>query len=136
MKNIMLSVLTAILLMSCTSNKKEGPQAWTELQAFQELIQKPFQHLKDPSAMDSITLSITIENIKSIAEAAQKLADSPLPDKMNNEDIKAKLQKIRNESKALADEIAGGTEDDVIGTKIYSVYSAFVDVNTAWKNGE
>jgi hypothetical protein len=130
--------LCLILLISCSGAKtQEGSVTeWKEFDAFSLEIAKPFAHLKNPSMMDSVTLTATIQNINAIADSAEKLAGSALPDDMNNDSTKQKLEKIKINAKELAKQIAEGTEDDVIGTGIYNIYASFLEVKKARESKE
>ncbi len=118
------------LLASCASKgtKENSTQEWKEMDAFEITIEKAFKPLKDSSTVDAATRMMA-----QVADEAEKLAASTLPDKMNNEEIKKKLEKLKTDSRALANEIATGTEDDVIGTDFYKIHDLYQAIYNAWK---
>ncbi|MGC4021543.1 MAG: hypothetical protein QM734_06190 [Cyclobacteriaceae bacterium] len=133
------SFLFVVFLISCSAKRtaETEVQQWKEFQDFQTLIEKPFQHLKNPAMMDSITVIATVQNINAIAEGAEKLANSTIPEGLNNKGIvKDRLQKLNSDVKILAKYISEGTEDDVIGSGIYSIYTSFQDLKTVWEKKE
>lgn len=117
-------------LASCTSKgtKEVSSTDWNEMTAFEVTIEKAFRPLKDSSTVDSVTRMMS-----QIADEAEKLASSKLPDKLANEEMKTNLEKLRKDTRDLAKEIATGTEDDVIGTDFYKIHDLYQEIHDAWK---
>ena len=119
--------LAVIFLASCEPRRTQySVQEWHEMDALAITMEKAYRPLKDSSTVDAATRLIA-----QIADESEKLATSPLPDKVNNEIIKRKLEKLKTDTRALANEIAAGTEEDVIGTDFYKIHDLYQEIQDA-----
>ncbi len=121
---------TLSFLASCTSKKAEenATQAWREMDALAITMEHAFQPLKDSSSVDTATRLMA-----QIADECEKLASSTLPDRVNNDITRKKLEKLKTDARALANEIATGTEEDVIGSDFYKIHDLYQEIQDAWK---
>ena len=83
--------------------------------------------------------SKNLEPIKSLAnnlaKESEKWAAAPLPDKMNNEDVKAKLEKLKSDSRKLADLVKSGAGDEQIGAGLSALHERFHEIIEEWHGG-
>jgi hypothetical protein len=120
---------TFIFLVSCESRRTaQSVQDWREMDTLAITMENVFRPLKDSSTVDAATRLMA-----QIADESEKLAASKLPDKVNNETIKMKLEKLKTDTRALANEIATGTEEDVIGTDFYKIHDLYQEIHDTWK---
>jgi DNA-binding transcriptional regulator YhcF (GntR family) len=100
------------------------------MEALSITMEKAYKPLKDSSTV------VAAERLMAqIASEAEKLASSTRPDNVNDETVKKKLEKLRTDARALANEIATGTEDDVIGTDFHKIHDLYQEIHDAWKRG-
>jgi hypothetical protein len=70
-----------------------------------------------------------------LADAAEKLAGAPLPEKVNNEEVKRMLEELKTGTRQLASDIADSGEEDTAGTKLYELHDLFHKIQEAWYKG-
>jgi len=121
-------VAVALVLMYCSGKRNQDLAEWEQLENFRVVMERAFVPLRDSSSVASVE-----KNIEQIAEAGEKLAGGDVPEKVNNAAMRAKLEKLKSDTRSLAREIADGTEDDVIGTEFYAVHDLFLEIDAAWR---
>jgi len=125
-------------LLACSSKKGDHEAAasqradeWPEMESFHMVMAEAYHPYKD---------SANFEPIKSLAENLAKesaaWASATLPTGMDNKEIKAKLEKLKTDCRALADQIKGGATDEQIGTSLTSLHEQFHDIMEAWHKGK
>jgi hypothetical protein len=122
--------ITVSFLTSCVTRKSQENSApdWREMDVLATTMERAFQPLKDSSTVGAATRLMA-----QIADESGRLATSTLPGKVNNEIIKKKIEKLKTDTQALANEIATGTEEDVIGTDFYKIHDLYQEIHDAWK---
>lgn len=127
---VVVMAIAVTLLSSCSSRKTQenALQDWREMDALAVTMENAFQPLKDSSTVDAASRLMA-----QIAGESEKLAASTPPDKVNNEIIRKKLEELKKDTRALAEEIATGTEEDVIGTDFYKIHDLYQEIHDAWK---
>ena len=139
---LFLYILTVFL--AC-SGKKEAEHAheheqeaaasddtdWKEMDSFHMIMAETFHPYKDSSNLEPIKV-----HAEHLAMEAEKWVGSALPEKVNNEDVKANLEKLKTDTRALADLIKGGSAtDEQIGTALTGVHDQFHKIQEAWYGG-
>ena len=84
---------------------------------------------------DSLDLKPAKANAAALATAAGKWADAPVPEKVNNDNVKAKLQQLRSETAAFAEIVKSG-DDKAIGESLTKLHDLFHEIQEAWYGGE
>ncbi len=131
MKKFSILVLSAIVFLSCSNREKQedGSGDSKELDAFHKIMAKAYHPLKD-----SGDLNPTKQLINQLANAAEKWSDADLPEKVNTQDIKEKLQKLKVDARTLADDIRDGASDDLIKDKMTKLHDQFHAIMEAWNS--
>jgi Tfp pilus assembly protein PilP len=129
--------MTLIVLVACTAKKETANSVsqeldeWKEMDSFHMIMAEAFHPYKDSS---------NLEPAKKLAEdmatEAAKWADTNLPEKVNNEDVKQQLQKLKADTRALADLIKNGGDKDAIGNSLNVLHDSFHGIMEAWHGGE
>ena len=129
MKNqILILVLLASSFACSTRNHHDEKGEWKELNSFHKIMAEAFHPLKD-SGNVAPAKKLAIQ----LAEEADRWASSSLPEKVNNEEMKANLEKLKAETKSLADEIGKGASDDVVKERLSSLHNQFHKIMEAWQ---
>src|SRR6267378_8581507 len=125
------------ILLACSSKKGDHEAAasqraeWPEMESFHMVMAEAYHPYKD---------SANFEPIKSLAENLAKesaaWASATLPTGMDNKEIKAKLEKLKTDCRALADQIKGGATDEQIGTSLTALHESFHGIMEAWHEGK
>lgn len=135
-KGYLLVWALVILFVASCSPKKEEAKAddavveWKELDSFHMLMAEVFHPLKDSGNVEPAT-----RLMGQLADEAEKWAAAPLPEKVNNDEVKAKIEKLKVDTRAFASEISTITDPAVIGTRLHGVHDLFHEIQEAWYKG-
>lgn len=121
-------------VVACTSKKGEQETAspqdqdeWPEMESFHMVMAEAYHPYKD---------SANLEPIKSLAENLAKesatWASAKLPSAVDNEQVKAKLEKLKTDCRALADQIKEGAPNEQIGSSLNALHESFHGIMEAW----
>ena len=142
-KSLLLLGVLISMLVSCsekkqndqhkeTASKESDEMEWPEMDAFHMVMAEAFHPFKD-----SVNLAPAKQLAEEMALEADKWAASSLPEKVNTDDMKAKLNQLKIDTRALADKIKGGAADAEIGTFLQALHESFHGIMEAWnENGE
>lgn len=83
---------------------------------------------------DSGNLAPVKEHAEELAASASRWADAELPEKVNNDDTKGLILKLKDGTRDLADQIAAGASDEVIQTQLTELHDLFHSIQEAWYN--
>ena len=81
---------------------------------------------------DSANLVPAKKMAEEMATEADKWASAPLPAKVNTEEVREELQKLKTDTRALADLIKSGAEDAAIGSSLNALHDSFHEIMEAW----
>jgi hypothetical protein len=74
-------------------------------------------------------------NAEAMATSAAKWYESPLPEKVNNDDVKTKLQALKDNTAAFVATVKSG-DDKTIGAALTSLHDQFHAIQEHWYGGE
>lgn len=128
-----------LFILSCASKKEDGhdhPEEeianesdWKEMDEFHIIMAETFHPYKD---------SANLEPVKSraaeLADAASEWASTPLPEKVDNDEVKSKLEQLKSETATLAENVRTA-DDDVITAQLVKVHDTFHEIQEAWYGG-
>lgn len=131
---VLLVLIVVASFYSCT--KKENPDIistqddateWLEMDSFHTIMTEAFHPYHD---------SVNLEPVKRLAEQmaleAEGWAAASLPQKINNDEMKALLNQLKADTRSLATMIKGGASDDEIGTALKALHDSFHIIMEAW----
>lgn len=127
------SFIVALVITACSHKEEHHEEAsgeWKEMEAFHKIMAAAYHPLKDSGDVRPAT-----QLMDSLATSAEQWAAAPLPEKVNNEDMKAKLEKLKTDLRQLATDIKEGAPEDQIGTTLSEIHEQFHHIMEAW-NGE
>ncbi|MBI3220832.1 MAG: hypothetical protein HYZ44_15060 [Bacteroidetes bacterium] len=129
-----LFVALVCLLMACGGKKTESADAevkeWPDMDSFHMIMAESFHPYKD-----SANLAPAKGLAKEMADAASKWAAAQLPEKVNNDDMKGKLQKLNDGSQSLLKLITDNAADSLIGQSLTNLHSTFHEIQEGWYGG-
>jgi len=131
MKNLIVMVVLLSFCAAC-SNKEhhEEKTEWKELESFHKIMADVFHPLKDSGDIKPVK-----KLAAQLAEEADRLASSSLPESLRSDEMKSNLEKLKADSRALADEISKGATDDVIKEKLSALHNLFHKIMEANQGG-
>jgi len=109
---------------SATSNNNDG---WAEMDSFHMTMTEAFYPLKDSGNLEPTTRLVI-----RLADEADKWASSPLPEKVNNDEMRKRLQELKTDLQSLKDEINKGATEDNTGTALYRIHDQFHEIMEVW----
>jgi hypothetical protein len=105
-------------------------EEWQQMDNFHLIMAETFHPYKDTANLEPIKV-----HAEHLAMEAEKWADSKLPTKVDNEETKAKLAKLKTDTRALADKIKAGGTDEEIGKDLTAVHDLFHEIQETWYGG-
>lgn len=126
------------LLISCGQKKEETEAAeatseleeWKEMDSFHLIMSEAFHPYKD-----SANLVPAKMNAEALATEAEKWAAAALPAKVDNDEVKAALQKLKTDTRAFADKMKLMAGDEEIGKNLTDLHDQFHKLMEAWHGG-
>jgi hypothetical protein len=122
--------------VNCTSKTEStatttgDSDEWKEMDSFHTIMAVAFHPYKDSS---------NLAPVKKMAEAmaveADKWSSTELPAKVSNDEVKEELQKLKADTRALADLIKSGADDAAIGSSLNALHDSFHEIMEAWHGG-
>ncbi len=131
MRNLVAIVVLLSVCAACSHKEHHEEKAeWKELDSFHKIMADAFHPLKD-----SGNLAPAKKLATQLAEEAERLASSSLPKKLSNDEMKSNLEKLKTDSKALADEISKGATDEAIKQRLAALHDQFHKIMEASQGG-
>lgn len=138
MKNIWIFLLAlGFALAACQSKEKKTEEAaddqveWAEMDAYHMLMAEAFHPYKDSSNLAPAKVGAA-----ELAAEAVKWANTPLPAKVDNDEMRAKLERLKFNAGVLADKVQMNASDEEIGQALNTVHDDFHAIMEAWHGGE
>lgn len=134
MKNLVLLFLT-LSLLGCAAKKEdntteaEDQKVWQEMDDYHMIMAETFHPYKD-----SANLEPAKSRANELASAADKWANSDLPEKVNNDEMKDKLAKLKEASASLVEKVNAGNDTE-IGDQLNKVHDLFHEIQEHWYGG-
>ncbi len=131
-----LLVFALVSLVSCTGKTEstatttEESDEWKEMDSFHMIMAEAFHPFKD-----SANLAPAKKLAEEMATEADKWASAELPAKVNKDEVKEELLKLKTDTRALADMIKAGGDDAAIGSSLNSLHDSFHEIMEAWHGG-
>jgi hypothetical protein len=126
----LLAILFTIVLMNCSTkhdhHEQAGADEWPAMDDFHMVMAETFHPYKD-----SFNLQPIKEKAAELETEAARWADAPLPERVNNEKVKADLAKLKTSSAELAQLVKTGTDQE-IGASLIQLHDLFHHIQEAW----
>jgi len=103
---------------------------WKEMNSFHMIMAEAFHPYKDSS-----NLAPAKKLAEEMAAEADTWAVAALPEKVDNEQVKASLQKLKTDTRGLADLIKSGADDTAVGSSLNALHDSFHGIMEAWHGG-
>ncbi len=132
------AVLTAcvMILLSCSRKNPQDDQKandadeeWEGMEEFHMVMAESFHPYKDSS-----DLAPAKANAASLAEAAKKWKNARLPGKVDNEEVKSKMEKLQHDAEVFQETVNAGNEK-AIGQSLTDLHQLFHELQESWYGG-
>lgn len=126
-------LILATVSMFCASrhNEPADTEKWTELDSFHSILADVYHPLKD-----SGNLQPALERIEELASEAEKWSLAPLPKRVDSAVMKDKLEKLKGDTRALADAVKTGVAESEVAKGLTEIHELFHGIMEAWEGGE
>jgi hypothetical protein len=135
-----LVLILAVFAIAC-GTKKEGDHThddaaateekeWKQMDDFHMVMAETFHPYKDSANLEPVKARAS-----ELASSAASWSTAELPKKVDNEDMKGKLEQLKTETSTLATTVTGG-DDKVIGEQLTKVHDTFHEIQEMWYGGE
>lgn len=136
-RKIALLISLAAMIGAC-SGKKESTEAaaeseptnWQAMDDYHMIMAESYHPLKD-----SANLEPAKANAQLLAAEAEKWAETELPERVNNDEMKAKIESIKTNSRAFADKVLAGAPDEELAAALTALHEEYHHVMEAWEGG-
>ena len=133
--NILSSAFMMMLVVFACSTKHietaNQNEEWPEMDDFHMTMAEAFHPLKDSGNTEPAK-----KLIEQLTSDVDRWASSSIPDKVNNDEMKSKLAKLKLDIHALAEVIRDGATDDQISTAMHILHDQFHDIMEAWHGSD
>ncbi len=132
---ILFGLALALCIMACNSKKDEQKSAdgdekeWKAMDDFHMVMAETFHPYKD-----SANLAPAKAKAGELVASADKWASGALPERVDNEEMRSKLQQLKSEAEGLRDVVQSGT-DDQIGVELTKLHDTFHSIQELWYGG-
>ena len=121
----------SIVFSACTSKKDGANEAsadgeWKPMDDFHMIMAESFHPFRD-----SADLGPAIANAESMAAAAEKWLNSPIPEKVNNDEVKAKLEELNDQAVSFVT-ISKAGDQNAIGESLTNMHDLFHSLQEEW----
>jgi hypothetical protein len=130
-------VLVAMVL-ACSGKKEEphdhnisadDPEVWEEMDAFHMVMAETYHPFKDSANLEPVKLRAS-----ELMDAANEWMLAPVPAKVDNDEVKSNLEKLKAEAVALAETVKT-SDDNVIAEQLTQLHDTFHQLQEAWYGG-
>jgi hypothetical protein len=130
--SIVLLGCIALTVVNCSKSEKheDDEVEWKEMDDFHMVMADVFHPLKDSGNLEPIK-----SRAGELAASASKWAETELPEKVDNEEMKGLLVKLKDGTQGLEDQINSGATDDVIQKQLTELHDLFHSIQEGWYGG-
>ncbi len=132
--NYLLLLFVFTIGVAC-SGKKGSAEAvaykdeWPEMDEFHMVMAESFHPYKDSANIDPAKA-----NAAELARVAEKWADATLPEKVNNDEVKASLVQLKDNAAAFTQVVQSG-DTTKIGESLTNLHDTFHKLQESWYDG-
>lgn len=125
-------IFVCLLAVACTNKKQDADNAsdqWPAMDKFHDRMAASFHPYKDSANLEPAKSHAT-----ELAQAADAWANAPLPEKLNNDEMKESLNQLRKDANAFAQLVQSG-DSVMMGESLTALHTSFHKIQEAWYNG-
>jgi len=120
-----LSLIALLFVFACSDKKDKASIAdddveWKEMDEFHEVMADVYHPLKDSNNLEPIK-----SGVAKLTIAAEKWAQAPIPDKVNNDETKELLAQLEDGCQQLKTLVNDKASDEEIATKLTAQHETF-----------
>lgn len=135
----LLVIIVTVFAIACATKKEDDhthddatateEKEWKQMDDFHMVMAETFHPYKDSANLEPVK-----SRANELATSAASWSTAELPKKVDNEDMKAKLEQLKTETSTLASTVTGG-DDKLIGDQLTKVHDLFHEIQEIWYGG-
>ena len=132
-------VVLILIILGCASKKDDShdhgsmtatdENVWEPMDAFHMVMAETFHPYKDSANLDPVKAQAG-----ELVTLSKAWVEAPLPDKVDNDQVKSNLQKLQLQATTLAQSVKMA-DDNVIGDQLSQLHDTFHELQEAWYGG-
>jgi hypothetical protein len=126
---IAMSVLVLMMVIFGCSKKSDDVE-WADMDSFHSIMADAYHPLKDSS-----NLQPAKDKAEAMAAEADKWSQAELPDKVNNDEMKAMLAELQTGTKDFASQVKSNVPDSTLAKSLEELHNKFHKITEAWYAG-
>jgi hypothetical protein len=129
----LLLILCIAALMSYCGKKSESEadqDEWPEMDSFHMVMAEAYHPYKDSS-----NLAPARKLAEEMALEAERWQGSDLPKKVNNDEMKGMLEKLKAGTRAFSDRVNASAPDEELGNTLTAIHDSFHAITEKWYGG-
>lgn len=127
----------ALLALACGGKNEQthehtaahDQKTWKEMDVFHLVMAETFHPFKDSSNLDPVKIRAA-----ELLAAADEWAAASLPEKVDNDEVRSKLEKLKSEATILAETVKVA-DDNEIAEHLTQLHDTFHELQEAWYGG-
>lgn len=131
------AVILTLIIFACTGKKEalhdhgayNDETVWKEMDTFHMIMAETFHPFKDSANLEPVKTRAT-----ELVEAANEWVAAPLPEKVDNDEVKSKLKKLKTEATTLANTVMSA-DDNIIADQLTQLHDTFHELQDTWYGG-
>jgi hypothetical protein len=127
-------VACLIVVAACKKNppaESEAEAEWSQMDAYHMVMAEAFHPFKDSS-----NLAPAKGLAPELATAADQWTSTPIPEKINTDEVRRQLEKLKADSHAFADHVKASSSDEQLGKELTALHATFHELMEAWSGKE
>jgi hypothetical protein len=132
--SIKLLVVVCIAVVMAHCGKKAETESdqdeWPEMDSFHMVMAEAYHPYKD-----SANLAPARKLAGEMALEAERWQGSDLPKKVNNDEMKAMLEKLKSGTRAFSDKVNATAPDEELGSSLTAIHDNFHEIMEKWYGG-
>lgn len=125
--NILMAMVLYMLIACGCSSKNHAVTEWGVMDEFHMIMAESFHPF-----VDSGNLQPARENAQAMLELATKWNSAPLPEKVNNDNVRKLLQDLKIESESFLASTKAGAKDNLLSEKLIGMHETFHAIQNEW----
>lgn len=135
----LLVVAVAVVFAACGAKKDDAndeahaegeAKEWKEMDEFHMVMAETFHPYKDSSNLEPAKAKAA-----ELAESANQWSSASLPKRVDNDEMKTKLENLKTETASFV-QTASGSDDKAIGDQLTKIHDLFHEIQEDWYGGE
>jgi predicted nucleic acid-binding protein len=139
--NALLFIVVAGVFLACGAKKEDDhghshdaaaaadDKEWKQMDEFHMVMAETFHPYKDSANLEPVKARAS-----ELASSAESWSKAELPAKVDNDDMKQKLEQLKTETSTLASSV-NSADDKAIGDQLTKVHDLFHEIQEVWYGG-